>query len=61
MEIGYYDRTINWNEPLFVHPERQPDLYAQHRSDLCEHGYRITTTSRGYHGECPDGCKAATA
>jgi hypothetical protein len=50
MEPGYYDRNTDWEHPLYVNPETNPELYLKHAADLCAHGYRKN---------CPVGCKVA--
>lgn len=47
MEPGYYDRHMDWDNPLYVNPATHPELYLQHAASLCAHGYREG---------CPKGC-----
>ena len=47
MEPGYYERTTDWENPLYVNPETNPALYLRHAANLCAHGYRE---------KCPKGC-----
>ena len=51
MEPGFYERTTDWDNPLYVQG-REPELFALHRASLCDHGYR-----RG----CPNGCPEVTS
>ncbi len=48
MEVGYYTRATDWENPLYVKPGSE--LWPRFADRLCAHGYRV---------ECPKGCENA--
>lgn len=40
MEPAYYDRHTDWENPLYVNPATNPEMYLKFAESLCAHGYR---------------------